>query len=301
MQVRPETYVYKQVAGCQIKADVYRRAASLEPAPAIVFIHGGCLMYGSRKGLHPRQLERYLLAGYTVASVDYRLAPESKLPDIIEDLRDAVRWVREGGTGLFSVDPHRLAVVGHSAGGYLALMAGHVVLPRPQALVVFYGYGDIVGDWYGKPDPFYLQKPLVSEEESGRNVQGPIVSEPNESRGKDKLYLYYRQKGLWPLEVAGHSPKTEPAFFVPYCPLHNVSAAYPPTMLLHGDQDTDVPYEQSVLMAAELSRHGVEHELVTIQGGSHGFDRDMEDPVVRDTFTRVLAFLDRHIGRKAEA
>ena len=128
-----------------------------------------------------------------------------------------------------------------------------------------------------------------------------MVSEPNASRGKDKLYLYYRQNGLWPLEVGGRSPEAEPAFFAPYCPLRNVSAAYPPTMLLHGDQDTDVPYEQSVLMAAELSRHHVEHELITIQGGGHGFDRDMENPVVQDSFSRVLAFLDGHIGRRAIA
>ena len=153
MQVCPETYVYKEVAGCQIKADVYQRATSSKLAPVILFIHGGCLMYGSRKGLHPEQLELYLLAGYTVVSIDYRLAPESKLPDIIEDLQDAVRWVRERGSSLFSIDPYRLAVVGHSAGGYLTLMAGHVALPRPQALLAFYGYGDIVGDWYSKPDP----------------------------------------------------------------------------------------------------------------------------------------------------
>jgi dipeptidyl aminopeptidase/acylaminoacyl peptidase len=49
-------------------------------------------------------------------------------------------------------------------------------------------------------------------------------------------------------------------------------------MLLHGDKDTDVPYQLSVMMAEQLKRHGVEHELITIPGGGHGFDRAMQTP-----------------------
>jgi dipeptidyl aminopeptidase/acylaminoacyl peptidase len=93
--------------------------------------------------------------------------------------------------------------------------------------------------------------------------------------------------------VAGRDPAREPSFFVRYCPLRNVTADYPPTLLLHGDRDTDVAYEQSVLMAEELSRHNVEHELITMEGRGHGFDAEMDDPLVQDTFAKVLAFLDR--------
>lgn len=296
MPATPTTYTYKTAKGCAIKADVYRppQSATPAPTPAIVWIHGGCLIGGSRKHIHPRQLELYLLAGYAVVSIDYRLAPESHLPDVIEDLRDALRWVRDSGPGAFSIDPRRIAVVGHSAGGYLALMSGFCGAPRPRAIVAFYGYGDIVGDWYSQPDPFYCTQPTVSEEDSGRVKTGPAISEPTEGRGKDKFYLYCRQRGLWPNEVGGHDPQKEPAFFVPYCPVQNVCADYPPTLLLHGDRDTDVPYEQSVLMANELARHRVEHELITMPGRGHGFDGAMDDPLVRDAFGRVLAFLDRH-------
>ncbi len=296
MQLVPATYVYKTAAGCQIKADVYPAATRSGPTPVIVWIHGGALIYGSRKGIHPAQLELYAQAGYTVVSIDYRLAPESKLPAIVEDVQDAIGWVRAAGPSLFAADPERLAVVGHSAGGYLTLMAGCSVQPRPQALVAFYGYGDIVGDWYSKPDPFYCQQPLVSEEESGRGVRGPAISELYELyEGKDKFYLYLRQHGLWPLEVGGRDPAIEPSFFEPYCPVRNVSADYPPTLMLHGDRDTDVPYEQSMLMAEELARHGVEHELITVPGGPHGFDFDMDNALVQDTFGRALTFLAHHL------
>jgi len=265
---------------------------------AIVYIHGGALIYSSRKVINSEQLELYLEAGYTVISIDYRLAPETKLPEIIADIQDAFRWISNQGPDLFSVDPQRIAVVGNSAGGYLALMSGCCVVPRPKAIVSFYGYGDIVGDWYSKPDPYYCQQPKVPEEASGRHANGPIISEPYEGRGKHKFYLYCRQNGLWPLEIGGHDPEEEPSFFVPYCPIQNITADYPPTLLLHGDRDTDVPYQQSVLMDKELSQHQVRHELITMSGRRHGFDNAMDDRMVKDAFNKVLAFLDKHIKNR---
>ena len=110
-----------------------------------------------------------------------------------------------------------------------------------------------------------------------------------------QLYLYYRQNGLWPREVGGHDPVKEPGFFASYCPVQNVGTDYPPTLLLHGDQDTDVPYAQSVQMAEALARHGVPHELVTMAGYGHGFDGKMDDPTVQKAFLRVLDFLHSHI------
>jgi Tol biopolymer transport system component len=100
-----------------------------------------------------------------VVSIDYRLAPETKLPEIVEDVQDAFRWIRAHAPEL-SIDPARVAACGGSAGGYLTLMSGFCVKPRPKALVSFWGYGDIVGDWYSRPDPFYLKQPQVSREDA---------------------------------------------------------------------------------------------------------------------------------------
>jgi acetyl esterase/lipase len=290
------THCYKQVGDCAIHADVYRLAETTN-CPALVWVHGGALIAGNRTNLPPLQLQSYLNAGFNVISIDYRLAPETKLKFIIEDLRDAFAWVRQRGPELAGIDPKRIAVVGHSAGGYLALMSGVCVQPRPKAIVSFYGYGDVAGDWYARPDPFYSQQPAVPKDEAWAAVGHGVISETTAPE-RFRFYLYCRQNGLWPREVAGYDPGKEAKAFDPFCPVRNVTKEYPPTLLLHGDQDTDVPYAQSVLMAKTLERHGVEHELITMANRGHGFDggrKAAEDPVITETFARVVAFLKQHV------
>ena len=296
MAGRTITCTYTRVADCEIRADVHT-APGEGPRPAIVWVHGGALIMGSRTGISDWQRQMYLDAGYTVVAIDYRLAPETKLPAIVDDLQDAWRWVMREGPKLFQADPGRVAVIGHSAGGYLTLMAGFSVEPRPSALVAFYGYGDIVGPWYSRPDPYYCRQPPVSPAEAHRAVGQRVISESRgqEAEGRDRFYLYCRQQGIWPREVSGRDPESEPDFFHQYCPVRNVHPGYPPTLLLHGDRDTDVPYEQSVLMADALSRAGVEHELVTIPDGDHGFDASRDRPAA-DAFARVLTFLKTHLS-----
>jgi acetyl esterase/lipase len=294
----PKTYTYKTVGDCSIEADVYLPADRSKPLPAIVYLHSGALILNSRKEIIPKQLVQYLEAGYAVIAIDYRLAPETKLPEIISDLKDAFRWIHERGPELFGIDTNRIGVVGRSAGGYLTLMAGICIEPKPKVLVSSFGYGDLVGDWYTKPDPYYCTMPRVRREETGICSDGPeVTSRGSKNERAGKFYLYCRQNGLWPLEVGGHDPVKEREFFLPYCPLYNISRDYPPTMLLHGDKDNDVPYEQSVMMAKELARNNVENELVTIPGGGHGFDEDMDKPVVRKAFAKSLTFLNRHLKK----
>ncbi len=96
------------------------------------------------------------------------------------------------------------------------------------------------------------------------------VSEPPPRNNRSRFYLYCRQNGLWPKEVSGHDPDTDPKAFDRYCPERNVTAHYPPTLLIHGTNDTDVPHELSVAMDQELARHGVRHELISVPGAAHG-------------------------------
>ena len=70
--------------------------------------------------------------GFALVSFDYRLAPEVKLPAIVEDVEDALRWLRGKGPELLHIDPDRLVVTGGSAGGYLTLLTGFRVRPRPK-------------------------------------------------------------------------------------------------------------------------------------------------------------------------
>jgi len=290
-----QTFAYKVVDGHPIQADVFVGAGQL-PRPVLIWIHGGALISGSRNYLPEDQRAGFLQAGFTVVAIDYRLAPETKLAEIISDLKDASRWVREEGPGLFGADPERVAIMGQSAGGYLTLMTGFCLEPRPRALVAISGYGDIVGPWYSQPDPFYCGQPAISEEEARRAVGSlPISTGGNE---RYRFYTYCRQRGSWPIEVSGHDPLAESEFFEACCPVRNVTANYPPTLLLHGNQDTDVPYAESVAMAAALARHGVEHELITVEEGGHNFETangGLKDPANAARFARIIAFLSRHV------
>src|SRR4051794_13927870 len=114
------SYAYKTVGQTKIQADVYRKEDT-QVRPVVVWIHGGALINGSRTGVPPQLLGLCRAEGYVLVSLDYRLAPEVKLPAIIEDIEDAGHWLHEQGPKLFHIDPDRMVVTGGSAGGYLTL------------------------------------------------------------------------------------------------------------------------------------------------------------------------------------
>ena len=286
------TLTYKSAGGCEIKADVYGAGESGRK-PALLWIHGGALIMGSRKSISRRFQDALLRSGYVVVSIDYRLAPETKLPAIIEDVQDAYRWTREAGAKLFRIDPERLAVAGGSAGGYLTLMTGFCVNPRPRALVAFWGYGDITTPWYSRPDAFYLRQPAVPKDEAYGAVGTVALSEPPDKNQRGRFYLYCRQRGIWPKEVAGHNPDADPRWFDRYCPARNVTAKYPPTILIHGTTDTDVPYDESKNMAAKLAEARVEHQFITVTGAGHGLAGATPEEVAQAN-DRAVEFVRAH-------
>ena len=283
MSITKRTFTYKTFhqSTNQLQADVYR-SSDEKVRPVIIFIHGGALMMGGRgQSTKPGSLfDALLKAGYAVVSIDYRLAPQVKLPAILEDVEDACRWVHKKGPKLFHIDPKEIFVMGQSAGGYLTQVAGYRVRPRPKALVSFWGYGDITGKWYSRPDEFYGKQKLVTKEEADKE-------------GGGKLYLYCRQNGLWPKVVTGHDPDAEPKAFDPFCPVRNVTKDYPPTLLIHGTKDTDVPYELSVMMDNQLTAKGVKHEFITIPDGGHGFGRN-DTAIAAKTYEQVVRFLKQY-------
>ncbi len=288
-QTESTTYTYKSAGGCEIKAEAYGSDATVRK-PVIVWIHGGALIMGSRKN-PPKWLNPQ--GDHVVISIDYRLAPETKLPAIIEDVQDAFGWIYKQGPRLLNIDVEKLVVAGGSAGGYLTLMTGFCVRPRPRALISLSGYGGIVGPWYAQPSPFYLQQPRVSKEDAYASVGTTCVSEPPEKNQRGRFYLYCRQNGIWPKEVSGHDPEADPKSFNRYCPVLNVSAEYPPTVLIHGTADTDVPYEESVNMDETLSRFKVEHKFITVPGGGHLLSGVSGGESAR-IFEQALGFVKEH-------
>ena len=293
-----KTYVYKKVGDVEIKADVYRMGTA-KNRPVVAWFHGGALINGSRRQIAGDLKALCQKEDYVLVSFDYRLAPEVKLPAIAEDITDAIKWLREKGPELFGADPKRLVISGGSAGGYITMLTGIIVKPRPTALVAYCGYGDVDGPWYAQPSAHYRTRPLVSKEQAYAGVYKGVITQPPKDRqgrnARGRFYLYCRQNGLWPKEVTGFDPATEREKLTPYCPVRNITKDYPPIAMVHGTKDTDVPYEQSAAMAKELKAHGVRHELLTIPNGGHGC-RNGDPGTVEKARSAALAFVKEHLS-----
>jgi acetyl esterase/lipase len=292
------TYTYLTDGDCELEADVYSPPGGTI-TPAILWIHPGGMITGSRDWLDTNQLAMYLEAGYTVVAIDHRLAPESKLETIVADVEAAYAWLVAEGPTLFNVDPDRVAVVGHSAGGYLSLLIGFRVEPRPRALVALYGYGDLTGDWATQPSASHNQGKEIARKDAERalrRTRQSCVPSGSQLKGRFDYYVHARQQGTWPLEVSGHDPVTEAAWFSAFEPMENVSPGYPPTMLLHGRADTDVPFSAAQRMAAALEEQGVAYEFVSRAGWNHVFDQtEADSPDVQAALRQVLAFLEANV------
>lgn len=294
-ETKMTTHTYKQVGDLKIKADVYRNENG-RVQPVVVWIHGGALIMGHREAIDARIKQAAIERNYVLVSLDYRLAPETMLPGIVSDIEDAFEWIRASGPKLFQADSERIAVVGGSAGGYLTLTAGFRVKPRPVALVSLWGYGELVGPWYSEPSrhPRHHQSKL-SRDEAYKQVSGPPISDSRDRQGDGgAFYQFCRQQGSWPKAVSGWDPKAQESMFVPFMPLKNVTRDYPPTLLIHGQQDTDVPYEESVMMAEELKKNRVEYRLIGIPGGEHGL-AGVDPQVVDQTNQQAIEFLQKHL------
>lgn len=281
------TVIYKKGENFEIEADFH--ATTTHSAPVIVYIHGGGLIWGSKEDIKAEQLEFYLQAGFNIFSINYRLAPETKLLDIVSDIRDSLSWLKTEGIKQFDYDPEKLAVIGGSAGGYLALLTG-TFETKPQAIVSFYGYGDIAGDWAHKPSHHYSQMTAVPKELADMLVTDEIIT-VGPIQKRYAIYMHARQTGRW-IDLVSALNRND---LMSISPINGINAEYPPTLLLHGTKDEDVPYEQSVAMYDALTNAGVENGLVTIPNGKHVFDEDWQSEAVQQAFEDVIRFLKKHL------
>src|SRR3954454_8258814 len=128
------------------KLDVYlpKDADPDERRPAIIHVHGGAWVIGSRKEQGVPLLGHLAANGWVGFNVDYKLSPRATWPEHLDDVRAAVEWVREHA-GEYGVDPGFVAVTGGSAGGHLTAMAG-LTIPGLAAAVPFYGVYDLLDE-----------------------------------------------------------------------------------------------------------------------------------------------------------
>jgi acetyl esterase/lipase len=204
--------------------------------PLVVWIHGGGFVSGDRVSL-PATLSpgsvfgALTAAGLACASVDYRLAPAARYPAPIADVRTALAFL-QARAGRYGYDGSRLGLWGESAGGLLALLAG-LSTPGVRAIVAWYPVTDI------------LAMPAFSD-------AGSLAEAP--------------EFGLFDA-----SPKAVPELAVEASPITHVTAAAPPTLLVHGEADSDVPPSQSRRMHERMTRAGAEVTLRTVPGAGHCF------------------------------
>lgn len=282
-------HVYKTVDDVKIHVDLHR-AKDDAIRPCVVWIHGGALIVGSRESVPANLLEFCRTEGYALVSVDYRLAPEVKLPEIARDLDDALAWIRGQGVKTLKIDPQRLVIAGGSAGGFCTYLVTSRMKEKPRAIVSYWGYGEFDPDWttvkskdHGDP---------VAEPTALAAVHEGVITAPTKEQGQTRgqFYRYARQQGIWSKQVTGLDPVRDKAQLDPYCPVRQITKDFPPTLMVHGTLDTDVPYACSERMAEAFRQHGVPYELVTVERAGHGLSGG--DPERnQQAHQRALAFI----------
>src|SRR6185436_11740976 len=113
---------YDDRFGSATTLDLYLPADDREARPAVMFVHGGAWVVGEKEDF-AQQAARLAASGWETASINYRLAPKDPLPTPVHDSFCALSFLR-AHAGEFRLDPHRVAVLGYSAGGHLVSMLG---------------------------------------------------------------------------------------------------------------------------------------------------------------------------------
>jgi acetyl esterase/lipase len=206
--------VYSEIDGWKGREDIYYNPTATKPTPVVFNIHGG----GWNHGVKETQggFSTFFKIGFAVANVEYRLTSQATAPAAVEDVRAAILYVVQHAKEL-NIDPNKIVVMGGSAGGHLALMAG--LLQNDNKFdgayknVKDYTIAAII-DKYGITDVWDWAYGIKLTSKSATNWLG--------AKAKDE------------------------AFAKSVSPIYYVKKTSPPTFIVHGDADPTVPYQQSV-------------------------------------------------------
>ncbi|MFN7996066.1 MAG: alpha/beta hydrolase [Bryobacteraceae bacterium] len=146
-----ENIVYGEAGGEKLTMDYYAPSGQ-GPHPIVIIIHGGGFVGGTSKNNSEAYCADFLApAGYSVLSINYRLAPKYPYPAMVDDVVESIRYARSHAHD-FAGDPNRIALLGGSAGGYLSNMAGLLNAPgaQVQAVVTLFGPSDFRGKPMGE-------------------------------------------------------------------------------------------------------------------------------------------------------
>ena len=124
-----------------LHCDIYRPPAGTEKRMALVHFHGGGFARGSKDTLAGKVMP-ITARGYVSITAQYRLSGVAKWPSQIDDAKTHVRWVRANASSL-GIDPQRIAIVGSSAGGHIALFTAGQADAELAACIAFYPQTDV--------------------------------------------------------------------------------------------------------------------------------------------------------------
>jgi acetyl esterase/lipase len=243
---------YCNVGGESLLLD-YQTPDGDGPFPVAIIIHGGGWGAGDKQADVDALFKPLIDAKIAWASINYRLAPEHRWPACYDDVREAIRVVREHAAE-YKGDPKRIALIGYSAGGHLATLAAVQAddETRVQAVVGIAPPTDLVADCARRGG---VSPSLMA-----------LLDRPKELTDETNKLLR---------ELS---------------PLTYVKPGLPPFLLIHGTEDKSVPYQQSINFQAALKKANVPCELITLQGAPHRIaDWPKFDPDYATKMARWLA------------
>jgi acetyl esterase/lipase len=260
--------VYNHKLGCALTMDVFKPAKP-NGIGVIWMVSGGWV--SNHDSINPALAKVFNDKGQTVFEVVHGSQPRFFLPEIIQDIHRAVRFIRTHAAE-YGVDPNKLGISGGSAGGHLSLtMASYGGPGDPKAkdpvdrassevnaVACFFPASDFLN--FGSEGKICLDDPMLKPFRH-------VFAVPETATTEEK------QKALRPLS-----------------PIYGVSKKTPPTLIIHGDADTLVPIQQSEIYIAKLKEAGVEAKLERRPGKGHGWPELGQDIVLlADWFDKHLA------------
>ncbi len=227
---------YKNADGKPLRLDVYFDPALSWKRPLVIYVHGGGWT-GRTKADGLFYAEAFLQRGYAYASIDYRLSSDAIFPAQIEDVKAAIRFLRAHAAD-YRVDPDRIGLIGHSAGGELVSLAG-TTNDDPQ-----FDTGDNLG--------------VSSAVQAVCDMSGPVD------------FLAPASALASMLEKLLGGPVDEKQDLAKLAsPIDHVNPKCPPFLILHGEKDPAIPVEEASGFAAALQQAGVSAQLVILPGQPH--------------------------------
>lgn len=250
---------YCTMEGSPQKMDVYFPEAG-GPWPVLVYVHGGSWMHGdkSEAALFARGMTAQ---GYLLVSINYRLFPPANFPAMIQDVKCAVRSLR-ANAGQYNLDPNRVGAMGVSAGGHLVGLLGTTTTSA----------GWDVGEYLDQSSRVQAVVAMAGVMDLSRNFPNADIEA-------------MKRVGFGEYNVAEASPIT------------HVTPDDPPFLLIHGERDELVPYEQSQVMYDRLIQTGVPAQFVIVKNAGHSMIEPgaSTTPTLAEINQIILDFLAKYL------